>query len=111
MEHHMHLEAFAFKKIKKGIKKYEVRLFDKKRRTIQKGHTIVFHNEDLGELKVVVVSLQRFSSVENVAHDISSHDLGFDSTQDFKDKILEIYPLAHINEHGIVVFHIKNQSL
>lgn len=44
MIHEMKLNDKAFNNIKSGIKKFELRLYDKKRRNINLGDTIIFHH-------------------------------------------------------------------
>ena len=44
MIHEMKLNDKAFNNIKNGIKKFELRLYDDKRKNIRLGDTIIFHN-------------------------------------------------------------------
>lgn len=44
MIHEMKLNDNAFNNIKKGLKKFELRLYDDKRKNINIGDTIIFHN-------------------------------------------------------------------
>ena len=44
MIHEMKLNNNAFNNIKSGIKKFELRLYDDRRKNINLGDTIIFHN-------------------------------------------------------------------
>ena len=44
MVHEMKLNDKAFNNIKNGIKKFELRLYDDRRKNINLGDTIIFHN-------------------------------------------------------------------
>ena len=44
MVHEMKLNDKAFNNIKNGIKKFELRLYDDRRKNISLGDTIIFHN-------------------------------------------------------------------
>ena len=44
MIHEMKLNDKAFNNIKSGIKKFELRLYDDRRKNINLGDTIIFHN-------------------------------------------------------------------
>lgn len=44
MIHEMKLNDLAFQNIKKGIKRFELRLYDDRRKNINLGDTIIFRN-------------------------------------------------------------------
>ena len=64
MIHEMKLNDKAFNNIKNGIKKFELRLYDDKRKNIRLGDTIIFHNlNNLDDkISVTVLALLRYPS-------------------------------------------------
>ena len=72
MVHEMKLNDKAFNNIKNGIKKFELRLYDDRRKNINLGDTIIFHNlNNLDDtISVNVLALLRYPSFKDLFTDI-----------------------------------------
>ena len=75
----MRLNPAPLKKIKAGQKKYELRLYDKKRRKLNKGDFIEFTNteNDQEQLMVKVEELKLFESFEELYGELSLLEFGY----------------------------------
>ena len=82
MIYEMNLNASPFEKIASGSKTFELRLFDAKRRRIDIGDRIVFTNldEPMKKIAVIVRSLHRYASFEDLFADIPIEKCGNSST-------------------------------
>lgn len=82
MIYEMNLNASPFEKIASGSKTFELRLFDAKRRRIDIGDRIVFTNLDnpMKKIAVIVRSLHRYASFEDLFADIPIEKCGNSST-------------------------------
>ena len=72
--HTMKLQSEPFEKIKLGMKKIELRLYDEKRRAIEIGDTITFLKEpdQTENLVVKVISLLRYATFADIAEDFDT---------------------------------------
>ena len=79
MVYRMKLNDNAFEKMKAGIKKVELRLFDEKRSMLEIGDYIIFTNltDEFKELAVHIMALCRYGSFEELFSEISLIDCGF----------------------------------
>ena len=79
MEHTMKLFPSSFEMIKNGKKTIELRLYDEKRRTIQKGDRICFVNskDSTQVLRVEVVNLFIYDSFDVLYRELSLLECGY----------------------------------
>jgi len=110
MIHEMKLNNKAFNNIKSGIKKFELRLYDNKRKNINLGDTIIFHNlNNLDDtISVSVLALLRYPSFIDFFTDIDYKLCG--STNSLEEKMQHIrafYTLEQEKEYGILAIKIK----
>ena len=110
MKHEMGLQNKWFDAIESGRKKFELRLFDDKRKQINVGDTIVFTSKDGRKLKREVVCIireqtfmslaARFPLVWNLASD--------DVTSDDMLKLMEeFYPVEKQEKLGVVAIGLQ----
>ena len=85
MIHKMRLADFAFNAIRNGNKDIEVRLYDEKRKLINIGDIIEFHNIDSDEiLRVKVVNLHIYNSFYELFNAVDYKRLGFNNIEEYK---------------------------
>ena len=129
MEHRMRLVKEYFDAIKKGTKRYELRLNDEKRQLINVGDLIIFEEVDNPNniLKTKVKSLNIFNTFEEL---INTYDIEFlGKKEDTKEKLLSLlegfYPKEEQAKYkclaieiekyekacGIVVFNDEDKML
>ena len=111
----MKLEAIYFNLIKKGIKIYEIRIFDEKRKKIKLQDIIEFINKDTDEtIKVKVIELSYYNTIFEVINNTEVKNL-FDKNVD-KEEAVKIYnKIIHkegnyetvSKKYGIVRFKIE----
>lgn len=109
MLHEMKLHNQPFQRIKQGIKKIEMRLFDEKRRQIKKGDTIVFTNRlNNDTLEAKVTNLYKFDSFQTLYQNFLKLDIGYLENEEanFKD-MEEYYSEKEQKEYGVVAIEIK----
>ena len=103
----MRLNPAPLKKIKAGQKKYELRLYDKKRRKLNKGDFIEFTNteNDQEQLMVKVEELKLFESFEELYGELSLLEFGYSqgdlSTASPKD-MQSYYSKSQQEKYGVV---------
>lgn len=80
MVHEMQLNDAPFKKIHENEKDIELRLFDEKRRRLNVNDLIIFTNTSDHTLQeaVVITSLHRYATFEDLFHDFSPLRCGFE---------------------------------
>ena len=109
MRHTMRLKSAPFEMIKSGTKKIELRLFDEKRATIQKGDTIEFENVTTGGTLICeVVNLYRYADFETLYAHHSKTDIGYreDELANPLD-MLSYYSEEDIRRYGVVGIEIQ----
>ena len=78
MKHCMKLKREPLEKIESGAKKYELRLYDEKRRLLRVGDTIEFTCEETAKkLTVTVTSLLGFGSFEELYSALPLSECGY----------------------------------
>lgn len=110
MIHNMKLNNKAFNNIKNGTKKFELRLYDNKRKNINLGDTIVFHNLDNlnNTLSVKVIALLIYPSFADLFKDIDYRLCGFADNLEEKLKHLHIfYTKEQERKYGIIAIKIQ----
>ena len=112
MIYEMKLKAEPFEKIQTGRKTVELRLFDEKRRRLDIGDKIIFEKiEDSGQrIAVVVRSLHRYATFEELFMDIPLEKCGNASTDTFKEaaaRMSQYYPEDKIKKYGVLGIGIE----
>jgi ASC-1-like (ASCH) protein len=103
--HYMKLLAGPFEKISLGKKDIEVRLLDKKRKTIEKNDEIIFRKlpELKEELKTKVVNLHKFSSFKELFDKFPIQRFGEEiSKENLLKKVYKIYSQEKEQEFGVL---------
>lgn len=110
MNHHlMNLNHSPFELIKKGQKRVEMRLFDDKRKLINKGDTIEFTSLSSGEkLLVKVLDIKVFESFETLYKNYDKTLLGYlKGEKASPSDMLEYYSAEKINLYGVCAIEIE----
>ena len=110
MIHEMKLNNKAFNNIKSGIKKFELRLYDDRRKNINLGDTIIFHNlNNLNDtISVTVLALLRYPSFADFFKDIDYRLCGTaNSLEEKLKRIHTFYTLEQEQENGILAIKIQ----
>ena len=110
MMHEMKLNENAFQNIKSGIKKFELRLYDEKRKNINIGDTITFRN--LNNLKdtitVKVLALLRYPTFDDFFKDIDYKQCGIaNSLEEKLERIHKFYTVEQEKEYGVLAIKIE----
>ena len=108
----MSLFAEPFERIKSGRKTIEVRLYDKKRRKVAIGDTIIFERlPDRNEsIAVGVVGLSRFNAFRNLFAAFDKSKFGHPENFTIEDQVKgmrEVYSEERERELGVLGIHIK----
>lgn len=109
MIYEMKLNEKAFLNIKTGIKKFELRLFDERRKDISIGDTIIFHNlNDLNDtISVKVIALLRYPSFEDLFKDIDYRLCGTaNSLEEKLERVHTFYSIDQEMKYGILAIKI-----
>ena len=112
MKHKMTLNEAPFLKIKNGIKTIELRLYDEKRRGIQKGDVIEFKNAVSAEEAMLceVVEMHVFDSFDSLYKNLPLLKCGYTEadidTADPTD-MDEYYSRKKQTEYGVVGIELK----
>ena len=109
MMHELRLNNGPFEKIKDGTKIIEMRLYDEKRKLINKGDIIEFTNRTTGEkLKVEVVKLHLYNNFKELYENFDNISLGYKASEikDYKD-MEEYYSKEEQCKYGVVGIEIK----
>lgn len=93
MLHKMKLQNVPFRKIQKGSKTIELRLYDEKRQKVKVGDQIEFTNQTDRTQKIVtrVVALHRFESFEEMFRVLPASAMGYDERHSPKAEDMEEY--------------------
>lgn len=112
----MKLRSEYFDKILKGVKKYELRLNDKKRQKVKIGDFIEFTNESNLEesIQLKVTSLSYYSSFKellNFSNNILENIMGdFEtSISEFLYILEEIYPTEKQKKYGVLLIGLHEE--
>jgi ASC-1-like (ASCH) protein len=110
MIHEMKLNDKPFNDIKTGKKKFELRLYDDKRKKINLGDTIIFRNTTNMEdtISVTVIALLQYPSFADFFNDIDYRLSG--TANNLKEKLERIhsfYTFEEEREHGILAIKIQ----
>lgn len=111
IKHEMGLQQKYYDLIASGIKVYEVRLYDEKRKNIKIGDNIIFFKEPdrVERLKTMVEEIKIFPSFEEMLKVIDVNEIGFNNEE--HSSILEIYHKFYSseeeNKHGVVAIKVK----
>jgi ASC-1-like (ASCH) protein len=91
--HKMKLQNSPFRKIQKGLKTIELRLYDEKRQKVQVGDQIEFTNLEDRTQKLLtrVVALHRFDSFEEMFRVLPAETMGCSKGQTPKPEDMEQY--------------------
>ena len=105
----MNLRPKYFDFIKDGTKRIELRLYDKKRRSIQLGDIIEFAKSDDEKFKAKVVGLLRYNSFANLFEDFDISILADSSMtkQELLEVLGEFYSEEKQAEFGVIGIRIK----
>ena len=109
MKHFMNLNPAPFLSIKSGEKDVEMRLYDDKRRAINKGDKIEFTNNQTGEKLVCsVLAVRVFKSFDSLYRAYDKTRLGYKPNEsacpcDMK----QYYPLEQMQKDGVCAIEIK----
>lgn len=110
MIHEMKLNNTAFINIKNGVKKFELRLYDDRRKNINLGDTIIFHNlNNLDNvISVRVLALLRYPSFADFFKDIDFKLCGTaNSLEEKLERVHTFYTIEQEKEHGILAIKIE----
>jgi ASC-1-like (ASCH) protein len=108
----MKLRHEPFEKIKKGVKKIELRLFDEKRQLINLDDTIVFSEIDNpnNTLKVKVIGLSRFRSFKDSLKCLNPIECGWEKVLDLElmeEQMLAYYSKDEELKYGVLGIHLE----
>ena len=106
MRHFMNLQKGPFESIRSGTKDIELRLYDDKRRKINKGDIIEFNHE--GEIvEVVVLNLHLFNSFKELYASFDKVRFGYKEDEVAHPSDMEqYYPREEIEKSGVVGIEI-----
>ena len=110
MIHDMKLNDKAFNNIKKGLKKFELRLYDDKRKNINIGDTIIFHNLNNLEntISVSVIALLRYPTFAELFSDIDYNLCGTaNSLEEKLERIHTFYTIEQEKKYGILAIKMQ----
>jgi hypothetical protein len=105
----MNLQPKYFDFIKDGTKRIELRLYDKKRQSIQLGDIIEFAKSDDEKFKAEVVGLLRYNSFADLFEDFDISILADSSMtkQELLEVLGEFYSEEKQAEFGVIGIRIK----
>ena len=109
MQHTMNLHDAPFCKIKSGLKRVEMRLFDDRRKGIMVGDTILFTNNSTAEQMVVeVTSIEVFATFEQLYNCYDKVDIGYMPEDEANpEDMLMYYTKEQIAQNGVVAIGVK----
>lgn len=109
MTYELNLWPDPFNKIKAGLKKIEMRLFDEKRKVIKVGDFIEFENKDSHEkIMCKVVNLYRFKNFEELYAHFDKSVLGYYPHEIAKPSDMNLYyPQERIEKYGVLGIEIE----
>ena len=110
MTHEMKLNEKAFSNIKSGIKKFELRLYDERRKNINLGDSIIFHNlSNLDDtISVKVLALLRYPTFADFFKDIDFKLCGTANSLEEKiERVHTFYTIEQEKKYGILAIKIE----
>lgn len=112
MTHEMKLNKGPFLMIEGGEKRYELRLFDEKRRRVSVGDTIVFTMAENAERRLTaeVTALHRFSDFDSLYKALPLTECGYraDEVGNASPRDMEAYySKEEESRYGVVAIEIK----
>ncbi len=111
MVHEMKLKGEFFNLIKSGVKTYEIRLNDEKRKLIKIGDIIIFKKEpDLEEsFETKVKNLIYFNSFKDMANSLPLKNVGFEnkSINYVVDIYHQFYSIENETKFGVLAIEIE----
>lgn len=110
MIHEMKLNNKAFNNVKSGIKKFELRLYDDRRKNINLGDTIIFHNlnNPNDTISVIVLALLRYPSFADFFKDIDYRLCGTSNSLEEKlERVHTFYTFEQEQKNGILAIKIQ----
>lgn len=107
--HSMNLQDRPFKLIADGTKTIEMRLYDEKRRLINKGDIIEFNNDKVDFIiSTQVLDLHVFSDFDELYNHFDKVSLGYDENSSFDSSDMEkYYNKSKIKKYGVVGIELK----
>lgn len=110
MEHHLKLKSPFFEKVANGSKKMELRLFDKKRRLMRLGDTLVFHENDYPEKIILkkVAGLVRFPDFESLIQVMPLSLFDSLTKEALLSDVNQFYSLEDQKENGVLGILLEN---
>ena len=113
MLHDMKLNPEPFSLIKSGRKRYELRLYDEKRRALTLGDEIRFTNTATGKmLTVTVIGLHVYKSFTELYDALPHSEIGYTDDDISTASPLDMekyYSPVEIEKYGVVAIEIKPQ--
>ncbi len=111
MTHDMKLHHTPFVMIKNGVKTFEIRLNDEKRKLIQIGDKIVFHHiENENKIYTELLNLHLFKDFQELYEHIDLLKCGY-AKKDLKDArytdMYQYYSKAQEQRYGVLAIEIK----
>lgn len=106
----MKLNDNAFQNIKNGIKKFELRLYDERRKDINIGDTITFRNLNNLEdtITVKVLALLRYPTFADFFKDIDYKQCGTaNSLEEKLERVHTFYTVEQEEKYGILAIKIE----
>jgi ASC-1-like (ASCH) protein len=114
MKHFMKLKPEPFELIDKGIKIYELRLFDEKRRGIKIGDTVVFACADLPgrEIRACVTDTRVYEDFFALAQCYAAEELGFGgkSAEYIAGFMTDIYGVEKLKAYKAFAIKIRKEA-
>lgn len=109
MFHLMRLHQEPYEKILNKTKNIEMRLYDEKRRLIQKDDIIIFENSRSHQLlKTIVKNLHKFNNFEELYNNFDKVRIGYKKDEIAKPSDMELYyPKEKIREYGVIGIEIE----
>lgn len=111
MKYELNLWAEPFHKIKCGLKKIEMRLYDEKRSQIKIGDLIEFTNKDTNEkILCKVKNLYRFKNFEELYAHFDKSVLGYFPNEEAKPSDMnKYYSQEKIDQYGVLAIEIQKK--
>lgn len=111
MQHEMGLFANPFAAIQAGRKRFDIRLYDEKRRSIAVGDTIAFRlvPDGTSTLYVEVIGLHPYASFERLYQDIPLREIDCEgwSLDELLSSTYRIYSREQEAQYGALAIEIK----
>ena len=110
MIYEMKLNNNAFQNIKNGVKKFELRLYDERRKNINIGDTIIFHNLNNLEntIEVRVLALLRYPTFADLFKDIDYKQCGTaNSLEEKLKRVHTFYTVEQEEKYGILAIKME----